>query len=57
MTPSEFIEQKIHEAFNELAEQVGEMEMTEDETAGVPFGLFFAEQDLIGAWREIIGQK
>ena len=57
MTPSEFIEQKIHEAFNELAEQVGEMEMTEDEAAGVPFGLFFAEQDLIGAWREIIGQK
>ena len=58
MTLSKFIEQKIHAAFYELAEMIGdgEIEMTEDEAAGVPFALFTKEQELLAAWRNITGQ-
>jgi hypothetical protein len=57
MSPQEFIERAIHEAFDELAELAGEMEMTEDEAAGVPFQLFAKEQELLAAWRKITGAQ
>ena len=46
-----FITKRIHDMFCELAEKASKMELTEDESAGVPMTLFAAENYLPNCWK------
>ena len=50
-TPGAFITKRIHDMFCELAEKASKMELTEDESAGVPMTLFAAENYLLNCWK------
>ena len=56
MTLSEYVENRIKAIFTDIAVQInnGEIEVTEDEAAGVPFTLFCAEHDLLATWKRIV---
>lgn len=59
MLPSEFIREKIVQAFNDLAEAFsdGTVEipcMTEDEEAGIPMMIFTAQQTMLVAWQSYL---
>jgi hypothetical protein len=54
MTRADFIEQRIREAFHDLAEELGDDPMTEEQAAGVPHGLFRAEMAMVEAWRRYL---
>lgn len=50
-TPGAFITKRIHDMFCEVAEKASSMELTEDESAGVPMTLFAAENYLLNCWK------
>lgn len=59
MLPSQFIREKIVQAFDDLAEafSAGTVEipgMTEDEEAGIPMLLFTAQQTMLVAWQSYL---
>jgi len=60
-SPKKFIAQRIEQAFNDLAEMVGDdgfcKHLTADEVAGLPATLFYAEMELQNAWTRIAEGK
>jgi hypothetical protein len=53
-TRADFIEQRIREAFHDLAEELDADDMAEEQAAGVPHGLFRAEMAMVEAWRRYL---
>lgn len=53
---SQYIESRIRAIFTDVAEMVanGDITVSEEESAGVPFMLFIAEHDLVEKWRRIV---
>jgi hypothetical protein len=57
VTLTEFVEVRIHDIFAEVAELVGNMDLSADEAGAVAFGIFKAEMYLKRAWREFVDKK
>lgn len=53
-TFDEFVQSRLHEIFDDLAERLSEMDLPDDVAAGVPFALFKAELHLKTAWAAYI---
>lgn len=52
-----FVQKRIRQIFTEVAEMVGAgqvPELSEDEAAGVPLGLYSAERALLAAWEQVV---
>lgn len=56
-TLNEYVENRIRAIFTDLAAQIanGEIIISADEAAGVPYTLFMAEHDLLATWRRVTG--
>lgn len=60
-TLQEVVAAKIVKVFEEVAEEIGNgtlelSSLSEGEMAGVPMGLFAAQEHMLAAWREFCGE-
>ena len=52
MTLAEIVEKHLKQAFVNAAEEIGQIEMTQDEAASVPMAIFSAQNAVLKFWRE-----
>ena len=50
ISPYEFIKTKITQAFVDLAEELSQAQSVSEEDAGIPMGLFRAQEYMLAAW-------